>query len=236
MEKMKQQAFKQALLDAALEEFRDIPAEKDIDLELSEEFEAMGRQLLERPEKKAVRTLGRGLRRAILIAAIIAALATTAMAVPAIREALIKFFSHNAGTHYEFSFDPEQAATAPDIIEKEYAPTYIPEGYSEDTYIVTDVVIIREWVAENGEHLSFQQEAIPRNGEGPHPNAENVSVETIYLNGYEVFRVHSRGYMYHWTDNEYFYQLIFAPSISEEECNNVFNSISLVESPHIPIP
>lgn len=235
MEKMKQQAFKQALLDAALEEFRDIPAEKDIDLELSEEFEAMGRQLLERPEKKAVRTLGRGLRRAILIAAIIAALATTAMAVPAIREALIKFFSHNAGTHYEFSFDPEQAATAPDTIEKEYAPTYIPEGYSEDTYLVSEEVIIRIWASENGEHITFLQQIVPVDGTTPYPNAENVAVETINLNGYEVFCINSQGYMYHWTDNAYFYQLVFDSSVTEEECLKVFSSISPVDSPDTPI-
>lgn len=227
---MKQQAFKQALLDAALEEFRDIPAEKDIDLEFSAEFEEMGRRLLEKPQRKPVRTLGRGLRRAILIAAIIAALAITAMAVPAIREGLIKFFSHNAGTHYEFSFDPEQAATAPDTIEKEYAPSYIPEGYSEVTYIVTDEVIIHDWATESGEYLSFQQEVIPLDSGGPHPNAENVTVETILINGYEVFLVHSYHYMYHWTDNEYFYQLTLSPSIPEEERIQVFNSISLVEN------
>lgn len=235
MEKMKQQAFKQALLDAALEEFQDIPAEKDIDLELSEEFEAMGRQLLERPEKKAVRTLGKGLRRAILIAAIIAALATTAMAVPAIREALIKFFSHNAGTHYEFSFDPEQAATAPDTIEKEYAPTYIPEGYSKDSCIETEELIAHMWVSESGEHIMFLQQIIPSNGSTPQPDAEDVTIETINLNGYEVFCINSQGYMYHWTDNAYFYQLVFDSSVTKEECLKVFSSISPVDSPDTPI-
>ena len=230
MEKMKQQAFKQALLDAALEEFQDIPGEQDIDLEFSPGFEEMGKRLLEKPQKKPIRTLGRGLRRALLIAAILAALTTTALAVPAIREGLIKFFQQNAGTHYEFTFDPEQAATAPKTIEKEYAPTYIPEGYREDSRIVTEDVIMHVWTAETGKYLAFRQETIPQDSEGPHPNAENVTIETVLINGYEVFLVHSSYYMYHWTDNEYFYQLILSPSIPEEERIQVFNSILLIEN------
>lgn len=230
MEKMKQQAFKQALLDAALEEFKDIPAEKDIDLELSAGFEEMGRRLLEKPQKKPIRTLGRGLRRAILIAAIIAALAITAMAVPAIREGLIKFFQQNAGTHYEFTFDPEQAATAPKTIEKAYMPTYIPDGYTAEVIDINPDLVVGIWVSEAGEYISFDQLPIPNDSEGPQPDAGDVTVETIVLNGYEVFCVYTDGYTYHWTDNEYFYQLYFNASISKEDSLKVFSSITLTEN------
>ena len=230
MDTTKQQIFKQALLDATLEEFKDIPDEQDIDLEFSEHFEAWGRSILCPSGDPPVRRFRKGLRRALLIAAILAALTTTVLAVPAIREGLIKFFQQNAGTHYEFSFDPEQAATAPKTIEKEYAPTYIPEGYREDSHIVTEDVIMHVWTAETGEYLSFRQETIPQDSEGPHPNAENVTIETVLINGYEVFLVHSSYYMYHWTDNEYFYQLILSPSIPEEERIQVLYSISLIEN------
>ena len=120
MEKKKLPAFKQALLDATLEEFRDIPSEEEIDLEFSEEFEAWAQELLKGPQKRGSRPRGKTLRRLIILAAILAALVTAALATPAIREALIEFFTHNRGTHYEFSFDPEQAATAPRTIETEY--------------------------------------------------------------------------------------------------------------------
>ena len=230
MDTTKQQIFKQALLDAALEEFKDIPDEQDIDLEFSEHFEAWGHSMLCPSGDPPVRRFRKGLRRALLIAAILAALTTTVLAVPAIREELIKFFQQNAGTHYEFSFDPEQAATAPKTIEKEYAPTYIPEGYNEITHIVLEDLIIREWVTEHGGYLSFQQEVIPHGSGGPQPNAENVTVERVLINGYKVFSVYCEGYMYHWTDTEYFYQLIFDQSITEEECIKIFNSISPVEN------
>ena len=236
MEKKKLPAFKQALLDATLEEFRDIPSEEEIDLEFSEEFEAWAQELLKGPQKRGSRPRGKTLRRLIILAAILAALVTAALATPAIREALIEFFTHNKGTHYEFSFDPEQAATAPRTIETEYCPTYIPEGYVEDAYIVTDTVIMRAWVTDNGEHMLYQQNAIMVEGQledwygGTHVNAENVIVDTVYLNGYEVFRVYQEGYMYYWTDNSYFYQLTLGESFSDEEGFRIFSSISPVEN------
>ena len=236
MEKKKLPAFKQALLDATLEEFRDIPSEEEIDLEFSEEFEAWAQELLKGPQKRGSRPRGKTLRRLIILAAILAALVTAALATPAIREALIEFFTHNRGTHYEFSFDPEQAATAPRTIETEYCPTYIPEGYVEDAYIVTDTVIMRAWVTDNGEHMLYQQNTIMVEGQledwygGTHVNAENVIVDTVYLNGYEVFRVYQEGYMYYWTDNSYFYQLTLCESFSDEEGFRIFSSISPVEN------
>ena len=230
MEKKKLPAFKQALLDATLEEFRDIPSEEEIDLEFSEEFEAWAQELLKGPQKRGSRPRGKTLRRLIILAAILAALVTAALATPAIREALIEFFTHNRGTHYEFSFDPEQAATAPRTIETEYCPTYIPERFVEDTYLVTDAVITRIWKSDNGEYLAFSQETIPPDGEGPHPDAEDVTVETIELNGYEVFVVRSGHCMYYWTDNEYLYSLILDSSVPEEEQIRVFYSISPMEN------
>ena len=75
-------------------------------------------------------------RRIILIIAIIAILVVTTMAVPAVREAIIRFFAVDRETHYEFQFDPDQAAVAPENIETVYKPAYIPEGFYEDIAIL----------------------------------------------------------------------------------------------------
>ena len=230
MDKTKQQTFKQAMLDAALEEFKDIPGEQDIDLEFSEHFEAWGHSMLCPSGDPPVRRFRKGLRRALFIAAILAALTTTVLAVPAIREGLIKFFQQNAGTHYEFSFDPEQAATAPKTIEKAYMPTYIPNGYTAEVIDINSDLVVGIWVSGAGEYISFDQLPIPNDSEGPQPDAEDVTVETIVLNGYEVFCVYADGYTYHWTDNEYFYQLYFNASIAKEDSLKVFSSITLTES------
>ena len=230
MKKNKLSAFEQALLDATLEEFQDIPPEDEIDMEFSEEFEAWAQEFLAGAGRGGFRPRGKALRKIIIVAALLAALVTTAVATPAIREGLIGFFTQNKGTHYQFSFDPEQAATAPRTIETEYCPTYIPEGYVEDTHLVTDGSIIRMWRSDKGEYILFVQETIPPESEGPHPNAENVTVNTMELNGYEVFFVQSESEMYFWTDNEYLYSLLFPLSVTEEECIQVFYSILPLEN------
>jgi len=227
--------FEQALLNASLEAFADIPSEEELDLELSDAFVEKGEELVARVRRGGLRKVGTTVRRIILVAAIIVALAVTAMAVPSIREAIIRFFATNAGTHYEFSFDPEQAATAPDHIEKVYKPTYIPEGFSEDTTFVDAALVCYIWYSESGDYISFDQLPIPNDSEGPQPDAEDVEVVTLNLNGYEVFAVYSDGFtLYHWTDNEYFYVLTLGPSVSDDECIKVFYSIGLDEEAVIP--
>lgn len=228
--------FEQALLDAALEEFADIPSEEEISLTFSEEFEEAGAELVEKARRGKVPSVSRTLRRVLLVAAIVAALATTVMATPSFRDAVIRFFSSNAGTHYEFSFDPEQAATAPEYIEKVYKPTYIPEGFSEDFAYVDIGYVCYIWLSESGESISFDQMTIPNDSEGPAPDAEQSTVETLNLNGYEVFCVsrEGEGTIYYWTDNAYFYQLYYGVSISREEGNKIFYSIAWDQNAVIP--
>ena len=80
MAKTEWKPFEQALLDAALEEFADIPAEDEIDLEFSEEFEEAGAALVAQARRGKTPGVGKVLRRVLLVAAIIAMLTTTVMA------------------------------------------------------------------------------------------------------------------------------------------------------------
>ena len=226
--------LREALLELTLEEFRDIPPEDEIDMEFSEGFEERLRKRLREeldPPYTGRCRCSRPLRRLVVALLILAALTVTAVATPAIREGLIGFFTQNKGTHYQFSFDPEQAATAPRTIETEYCPTYIPEGYVEDTCIVMDVIVVRTWKNENGDLLLFQQEVIIQEGQadgwngGPYVDSEDVEASLININGYSVFRVVDEGFMYYWTDNSYFYSLVFSSDIPESEGIKVFCSL-----------
>lgn len=234
MPKTKLKPFEQALLDASLEEFANIPSEVEINLKLSDAFSEKGEELIAQVRRGSLRRVGTIIRRIILVAAIIVALVVTVMAVPSIREAVIRFFTTNAGTHYEFSFDPEQAETAPDCIEKVYKPTYIPEGFREDLVLIDYGFVSYQWVSDEGEYIFLDQLPIPNDSEGPAPNAEGVAVTTLNLNGYEVFCVYGEITMYHWTDNEYFYQLGIPTSISQEEQHKMFFSITLDADAVIP--
>lgn len=203
--------FEQALLDACLEEYAQIPPE-----------EAIHRQ--ETKPRRGRKTV----RRLLLVAAILAMLATTVSAVPALRDGLIDFFYRNAGTHYEFYFDREKAANAPTTIEKVYRPTYIPEGFTANSETTHVGFVAMDWVAENGDYIVFDQDIIPADTEGPSLDAEAGEAEVRILNGYQVFYVRCDEYtMYHWTDCEYLFLLVVASPLSEDECNNIFYSITL---------
>lgn len=227
MTKVERSPFEQALLDAILEEFSDIPPEHEIELTVSLSFQKMCEQLLRRARHGAVSRVSTTFRRAIIIAAMIAALITTAMAVPAIREAIIRFFVRNESTHYEFSFDPEQAATAPDIVEKVYHATYIPKGYTEISRDVSFAGASYVWLDEAGENLIvFNQSTIPEYSSSG-PNAEGTLTEVLNLNGYQVFCVRDEGTLYYWTNNEYFFELFCDANVSDEEAQKIFWGIEV---------
>ena len=84
--------FQSALLDATLDDFSDIPHEDDINIEMSANFLTNADALIANSKRQSLHTVNLTLKRLILIAAIISMLATTAMAIPAVREAIIDFF------------------------------------------------------------------------------------------------------------------------------------------------
>ena len=109
--------FERALIDATLEEYSDVPdCEDKIAIQLSDHFIRKTEKLNRKTVSKGWKYQNTVWKRVALIAILAAVLAASAMAIPAVREAIIKFFLHDEGTHYEVSFDPIQAASAPDSI------------------------------------------------------------------------------------------------------------------------
>lgn len=220
--------FENALLDVNLEEFADIPAEDSIDLALSEDFELRSQDLLEKARRGKVPRLGKALRRALLIAAIIAALATAAMAIPAVQETVIDFFATNVGTHHVIEFDPEQAATAPKYIEKVYMPTYIPEDFhlQEEQVNFARVILMWEHDSEEKWYILYHQQPLPLASNGG-PDSEHTTSKYIIWGDYKVFCVEDDIWRYYsWTDNAYFYYIVCNADISVDEIYRVFESIA----------
>lgn len=230
-------AFARALLTAALEDYATVSPEENI--VFSPAFEKKMEKLCKNTDRRVFHPVQTAFRRAILIAALLAALAVTAFAVPSIRNAILDFFVHDAGTHYEFTFTPEQAAAAPKQIEKVYRPMYIPEGFSlAEPPIISNGAVMHTWysasLSKTGDFISFDQHVIPQGENNSGPSAEGVRTETLELNGYTVFCIYDYGVLYHWTNEEYFFQLYCDPGISEENRNKIFCSIAIDES--IPPP
>ena len=109
MAKNKMTPFQQALVTAVLEEYKDIPQEDALQLSFSPAFEESMRPLIEPRRWEPARGMSKTLRRVILIAVLLAALATTVLAVPSVREAIVKFFVTESKNRYHIHFDPEQA-------------------------------------------------------------------------------------------------------------------------------
>lgn len=227
--------FEQALLDATLEEFADIPDDEgEIAVTVSPAFVAKSEKLIHHTQQKIWRYVNTTMKRIALIAIIAALLATTAMAIPAVREAIIRFFLHDEETHYEFSFDPEQAATAPDCIETVYVPTYIPHGYHEDFRVVDTPAVCIIWSNSEGNSIGYNQLPMPEdpnNSDWYGINSEGVTTETLYLNGYEVLSIYDDGTTtFVWTNNEYFFDLSCEDTVSPEEMQQIFYSIQIDEN------
>lgn len=228
--------FEQALLDATLEEFADIPDdEEEIAVTFSPSFVAKSKKLIRHTQQRIWPYVNTTMKRIVWIAIIAALLAQTVMAIPAVREAVIRFFLHDEGTHFEFTFDPEQAATAPDSIETVYLPTYIPDGFQEETRAMAlDVVSVIWYNPDTGSYMDYEQFAMPEDPEASDwygLNSEGVTRETLHLNGYEVIKIYDDEYAtFAWTDNEYFYNLSFYAPYSFEVMQQVFYSIQVDET------
>lgn len=219
--------FQQALIDSVLKEYGKVPAEKDLPNTFSPKFRNWVETYQKRNGFQRVHTL-KVIRR-ILIAALIAILlAGAAMAIPAIREAVINFFFHQDGVQIGITFDPERAATAPDEIKEPYVVTYVPSVYipvvEVDKYDCSCLI----WTNGSGEKISFVQSPIPNK-----PDIENwwtldgegALRETVLLGEYWVVIVDGEEcYKLVWTNNEYLFTLRLPYSVNETEMQKIFAS------------
>lgn len=131
-------AFENAILDSVLSDFDDVPPSESIGHEFSPEFELKAQKLIKKSGSNAWHCVNTAAKR-LLIAAIIAALLTgTVLAVPALREGLIKFFIHDNGSMYFFTVDRDVIQNAPEEIETVYTLGYLPDGYDAIAECVTD--------------------------------------------------------------------------------------------------
>lgn len=221
--------FEQALLDVNLEEFTDIPTEQDIDMEFSPAFQANVQELIRKSERNHWSSGKVFLRKVALVALISAMLLLTACSIPAVREAIIEFFFKDVGTHYEFTYDPEDVVNAPDGIETVYFPTYIPDGYEELLIDYSVAAGCAFWITPEGNTLNYIQGTLPENplsGEHGNINSEGANTEWITINGCHVLRVEDEEFItYCWASSEYEFTLACQKPIEDEEIEKIFDSI-----------
>lgn len=226
--------FQKALLDAALEDYADIPAEEEIDLTISPEFDSRARKLISQTDSRLWRATNTTLKRVILIAAVIALLSATAIAVPPIREAILDYFITDHDTDYGITFDPDEAADAPREMQTAYAPTWIPEGFEPAIEDVSVAGGAFWYVNAEDSWICFTQYILPADASDDwfSINAEQTSHYSRLVGEYRVEIIESRSvYFWVWTDNEYLYSLECSYGVPEETTEQVFHSIQPIDWP-----
>ncbi len=225
--------FQRALVDATLAGFAQVPREEAVEIIPSPDFEEQAEDLIRKTRRTGWYYVNTTLKRAILIAAIIGALVTTAVAVPAIREAIIDFFIEDYGDYFEFTFNPEEAANAPKRIETVFSPEYIPEGYELVLEDISTAGASFWWTNEKNQWICFNQYKMPNDpsdGDWLGLNAEDVTTKSSLIGEYLVFVIQDETfYALIWTDNSYFYRLELDNSVSRNEMEKIFTSIQ-----HLP--
>lgn len=229
--------LKTAILECVCERYSNVPTEAEIDYTFSERFEQRAKKLIKKAKERRyeapLRLSKKVIKTIALVAALIALLATTAMAVPAIREAIIDFFFHNRGESYGVTFDPEAAATAPDLVEVYWIPTAIPEGFDVMLDDRAEAGVMIMWGNANGEYIFYNQSPVIKDASNDNwfgTDSERSTHSSYTIQGYKIEMMQddevSTAF---WTDNSYFYWIEFSNTIGFSVFESMLASMTIAE-------
>lgn len=173
--------LKAAFLFAAEKEFSDIPDEQSLDHVFSQNFVEWGEKLVtHRFPIKRMRLSTKRVIRAILIAAIIAALLVgTAMAFPAVREAVRKFFIRNDGNMQYIEFYANESMPTEADVPEETTAASIPGVKDEFTLQAGAEYSTDPTASQSGPPIPIEYRFPTYLPEGLHVESEVVNPFTI---------------------------------------------------------
>lgn len=226
-------AFEQAVVDSILAEYKDLPDEDELNEYTSFDFQHWSIKLIKKTRNPYWYYVNTTVKKAILIAIIFSMLTMTALAVPSIREAIIDFFFHDHGERYGITFNSDEAATAPPIIESPSFPDKIPLDYTMVASNITPVSVYGLWLNDEGMKIYYVQSPIQANATSDTwigIDAEDVSRSSRVIGEYLVeFVWYDESYGMFWTDNAYIYSLELPNSITDEAMVEIFSSIQPID-------
>lgn len=224
--------FEQGLSRAIEAQFAQIPQkETEIDIPLSDSFQETCQALIRQTQEQPRARRRAGLKRALLAAAVVAVLVTSAWAIPVVREAVASIFVNESDpVQYTLSLNWEQHENAPDSIETAYFPAYVPEGYEALSRSVSAASVIGIWADGEGRQISFFQFPIPdpANVDGwLGIDAEHTRWERLTLGPVNaVLFSGAENRLLVWIENGYFFTLNVPAALSQEETIRIFYHIS----------
>lgn len=219
--------FQRALLDSVLNEHQEVMEETE-PVVFSEGFISQTSKLVKQARGRISFRTKRILKNFLIAAILIALLTSSAMAIPAVREAVVDFFLQIKEDRVGITFDPEKAATAPLSIETEYAINFLPPGYEMVVNDCTRNQVNAWWTNDQDEWISYYQFTIPNDTTEENwfmldlPTEGN---EKRIITDYLVEIIRSEGF-YHlvWTNNEYVFVLELPDAIDDDTMLKIFMS------------
>lgn len=216
--------FQQALLDSVYKDYSGILTASS-PVEASPKMNAWMQQEIQTTKTRI--NIRRALK-AILIAAIIVVLLTiSAFAVPAIREAIIRYFFIETDEHYAITFDAEQAATAPETILAKYAIAYVPDGYVLAVKNESPGTNTMLWMADNGRYIHYAQRVMPEDAtDGSWIGIDYIEdLQSKLFGDYTIAIITGEETkIWVWTNNAYVFTLEFSNDLPDTEIENIFLS------------
>lgn len=219
--------FQKALLQSVLEEYDDLPRESELEDTFSDPFHEWADGFIRKQRPQRVR--GRQILRAVLIAAVLLVLlAGTAMAIPAVREAIIDYFFNSYSERIGVAFNPEIAATAPGAIIQTYVFERIPDSYNLLLDECDPENATTLWVNNGGQMIVYNQYVIPDDPTDDFwigIDIESNDRETMLIGDYlvDIIRMED-DYFLIWTNNSYFFTLKLPNTIDDDTMREIFLS------------
>ena len=225
--------FEKALLDSVLLEFAGVPSEEDIEYSFSQGFEQKAEKLIKKCGTAAWHCVNTTAKKLLIAAIVTALLAGSAMAIPPIREGLLKFFAHNTGVNYYFTVDEDAIKNAPKELEIVYSPSYIPDGYELVDETVCSGFASYTYLTPDGDLLDFTQEKMPDDPNyavGSSPDAERSKVDYVEIKGYKVIQLiwdqpGDEAVSLIWTNEDYFFSIFCTAPVTLDEAKQIFYGI-----------
>lgn len=214
--------FKQALREAASAEFRDIPRDDDgIAHSFSPQFEKKMDRLVRKERSAAWRLVNTSAKRAAAVLIVLLTLSTVALSVDSLREPVVRFVEKVLGISTDYTFTGDVT----DHIARQYAPAYVPDGFTLVQSGNTDAAIVTLWENSRGDMLKFVQAVT---GSALFSiDAEHGTVRTETVGDLEVKLYEGDGVCVAlWLDHGYAFELFSTSGVSCEELLAMVRSLA----------
>lgn len=189
--------------------------EASVNWQFSKGFENKMSALLQPNSNKEAPRTHKGIKIRRLIAAAVAAALILAAAVTAYAQydSIVQFVEKIKRQYVEVTLD-ESSVIKIDYIEREYALSSVPEGFSQITYQKEETSVFSVWENESGEQIVFSQTTL---GNMSNSIDNEHDMTFLEINGYKAYLTKDNyGALLTWTDGEYWFVLSVPSSLENQ--------------------